>query len=321
VENPSEDYLTDQERDAETDLHYFGARYYDPWVGRFLSQDPALIGAEAGVSFNLLSEDPQRFNSYSYALNRPTVMIDVNGEAAGAIIRGVITGGRIVARPASAGAELAGIVGDVRTVLDSNASTGERVIAGISLASGIPGGWLKSVFKIADKGKDARSTTKAATGSENAADSTKGADFSADLSKTNATSQSAIEMLVISHLLQGDSRRARRNLARPGARGCWRVRFRRLRWRLVLRSARRARPRGPVPMQAAWTMEMEQDFRCWLTEVKSCADVIADAEDFLDLTYDAADYDDHPRRSMHFMVWIRCAWRRLRERPVQRRRQ
>ncbi len=28
--------FTDQEHDPETNLQYFGARYYDPWVGRFL---------------------------------------------------------------------------------------------------------------------------------------------------------------------------------------------------------------------------------------------------------------------------------------------
>jgi len=36
--------FTDQERDAETGLDYFGARYYDPWVGRFMSVDPESLG-------------------------------------------------------------------------------------------------------------------------------------------------------------------------------------------------------------------------------------------------------------------------------------
>ena len=60
---------------------YYGARYYDPWVGRFLSQDPALIGSVAGPSFGAISSDPQEFNAYSYARNTPTRYTDPTGAA------------------------------------------------------------------------------------------------------------------------------------------------------------------------------------------------------------------------------------------------
>ncbi|MGH2690104.1 MAG: RHS repeat-associated core domain-containing protein, partial [Actinomycetota bacterium] len=43
--------FTDQEHDPETNLQYFGARYYDPWIGRFLSHDPALVGSFEGATF------------------------------------------------------------------------------------------------------------------------------------------------------------------------------------------------------------------------------------------------------------------------------
>jgi RHS repeat-associated protein len=77
------DYLfTDQENDPESGLQYFGARYYDPWVGRFMSQDPALIGNEAGITFGLIAGDPQQFNVYNYARNAPTVYVDPTGEVA-----------------------------------------------------------------------------------------------------------------------------------------------------------------------------------------------------------------------------------------------
>jgi RHS repeat-associated protein len=71
--------FTDQERDGESGLDDFGARTYDPLVGRFLEQDPALIGPALGVTFSRITRDSQNVNPYSYVLNRPTVAIDVNG--------------------------------------------------------------------------------------------------------------------------------------------------------------------------------------------------------------------------------------------------
>ncbi len=44
---------------------YYRARYYDPKIGRFISEDP--IGFDAGVNF------------YSYVANRPTLLIDPLG--------------------------------------------------------------------------------------------------------------------------------------------------------------------------------------------------------------------------------------------------
>jgi RHS repeat-associated protein len=157
--------FTDQEHDPETSLQYFGARYYDPWVGRFLEQDPQLVGLKPGITFNRIAGDGQNLNAYSYALNRPTIMVDVNGEAAWRV---AVSVGRVIANGGRVGLEVKGIIDDVRTVTDSRASTGERVTAGISLATGIPGGWLKSVFKVGDKASDAKSTAKAATGASNA---------------------------------------------------------------------------------------------------------------------------------------------------------
>jgi RHS repeat-associated protein len=52
-------------RDAESGLVYMRARYYEPWTGRFLSEDPAMDGA----------------NWYVYASNCPTMMNDPTGEA------------------------------------------------------------------------------------------------------------------------------------------------------------------------------------------------------------------------------------------------
>ena len=55
--------------DSETNLSYLNARYYDPTIGRFLSQDP-WFG-------NLTS--PQSLNKYSYAENNPLTYTDPTG--------------------------------------------------------------------------------------------------------------------------------------------------------------------------------------------------------------------------------------------------
>ena len=53
--------FTGKELDGETGLYYYGARYYDPLLGRFTSLDP--------WSGDLLN--PQTLNKYSYVINNP----------------------------------------------------------------------------------------------------------------------------------------------------------------------------------------------------------------------------------------------------------
>jgi RHS repeat-associated protein len=53
------------------DLDYMHARYYSPWLGRFLSVDPRLGRAE----------DPQSWNRFSYASNNPLTRLDPDGRA------------------------------------------------------------------------------------------------------------------------------------------------------------------------------------------------------------------------------------------------
>jgi RHS repeat-associated protein len=62
--------FTGKERDAETNLDYFVARYYSPTQGRFTGFDPG--------PFNVA--DPQSWNRYSYVQNNPLKFIDPNGE-------------------------------------------------------------------------------------------------------------------------------------------------------------------------------------------------------------------------------------------------
>ena len=53
--------FTGKELDPETGLYYYGGRYYDAEIGRFISADP----------FVQTPFDPQNLNRYSYVLNSP----------------------------------------------------------------------------------------------------------------------------------------------------------------------------------------------------------------------------------------------------------
>ena len=54
-----------REFDQVTGLYYNRARYYDPSLGRFLSEDP--IKFDGGIDF------------YAYVLNNPTILVDPSG--------------------------------------------------------------------------------------------------------------------------------------------------------------------------------------------------------------------------------------------------
>jgi RHS repeat-associated protein len=62
-----------KEKDEETDLYYFGARYLDARTGRFIKPDP--VGIREADLLN-----PQRLNRYSYSLNNPYRYVDPDGE-------------------------------------------------------------------------------------------------------------------------------------------------------------------------------------------------------------------------------------------------
>jgi RHS repeat-associated protein len=64
--------FTGKERDAETGLDYFGARYYQAKHARFTTVDPVYTCQE-----NLV--DPQRWNRYAYARNNPLRYTDPDG--------------------------------------------------------------------------------------------------------------------------------------------------------------------------------------------------------------------------------------------------
>jgi RHS repeat-associated protein len=117
-------YFTGQRTDDESGLMYYGARYYDPDIGRFITPDSVIPGFD----------NPQAFNRYSYALNNPVNRIDPSGHfswkkfwkaAVGAIV-GVAAA--IVAGPAGIGLGLtmAGVIGGA---------------VGGAVTGGLNGGW------------------------------------------------------------------------------------------------------------------------------------------------------------------------------------
>ena len=58
--------FTGRRFDADTGLYYYRARYYNPYIGRFLQTDPG--AGEYSI------------NSYAYCKNNPTVWLDPSGE-------------------------------------------------------------------------------------------------------------------------------------------------------------------------------------------------------------------------------------------------
>jgi RHS repeat-associated protein len=70
--DPNHYKFTGKERDAESGLDYFGARYYASSMGRFMSPDP--LGPWVANA-----ADPQSWNMYAYARNNPLVNTDPTG--------------------------------------------------------------------------------------------------------------------------------------------------------------------------------------------------------------------------------------------------
>src|SRR5260221_10616027 len=77
VNNDSNHYkFTGKERDNESGLDYFGARYYSNGLGRFITPDWA---AKATAVPYAEFADPQSLNLYSYVRNIPTTRFDSDG--------------------------------------------------------------------------------------------------------------------------------------------------------------------------------------------------------------------------------------------------
>ncbi len=66
--------FTGKERDSESGLDNFGARYNSSQYGRFMSPDPKQDSA--------IAANPQTLNRYTYGLNNPITLLDIGGKCA-----------------------------------------------------------------------------------------------------------------------------------------------------------------------------------------------------------------------------------------------
>jgi RHS repeat-associated protein len=122
---------TGKERDAESGLDYFGARYYTSTMGRWMSPDWA--DKPEAVPYSSL-DNPQSLNLYGYVLNSPLSHADADGHCCDdqlQFLGGVIQG--------AASSVSFGLVGAPRSS-DSNAS-----LAGQLLGTSIIGGTGTSI--------------------------------------------------------------------------------------------------------------------------------------------------------------------------------
>ena len=67
----SKRYFTGKRLDSSTGLYYYGARYYDPELGRFTQPD-SIVQAPS---------DPQTLNRYTYCRNNPLIYTDPTGHS------------------------------------------------------------------------------------------------------------------------------------------------------------------------------------------------------------------------------------------------
>ena len=120
-----------KERDNETGLDYFGARYYASQNGRFTSTDPFLALEQALVN-------PQLWNRYTYTLNNPLKFTDPDGKNPVLVVGGIIWGLYEI------GSSIYDAYTTYQTVRDPNASTTEKLTTGglfvAGMLPGVPGG-------------------------------------------------------------------------------------------------------------------------------------------------------------------------------------
>jgi RHS repeat-associated protein len=163
-----------KELDVETGLYYFGARYYDPRIGLWTAPDPLMLQYVQGTP-NDGVHFPRNLASYTYAINNPIVVQDADGRAwwtkALKVGRAVYKGGDVAMAFADA-------IENYNIVTNANASTGERIWAGVQLLSEVAPvsvGDLKDAGRILGAIDDVGDASKTVKKIDNVADTTRDA--------------------------------------------------------------------------------------------------------------------------------------------------
>jgi RHS repeat-associated protein len=122
---------TGKPRDA-TGLVYFGARYYDPLIGRFMGVDPAGIDPA----------NPHSFNRYAYAHNNPYKYIDPDGKfailafVAAAVTSAIIANNALNAYDQNTSVFDQGISGKGVQAAAKSVATDTAIVAGSAVVGG-----------------------------------------------------------------------------------------------------------------------------------------------------------------------------------------
>jgi len=83
-----------KEKDSESGLSYFGARYLNSNTGRFIAPDPVgAIDPKTGKENSIILHNPQRQNQYAYGLNNPYKYVDADGRTPAHLLLAIVGAG------------------------------------------------------------------------------------------------------------------------------------------------------------------------------------------------------------------------------------
>jgi len=171
--------FTGKERDAETGLDYFEARYYGSVYGRFTSPDEFTGGPDelydfadnAGDNPLLYAEqgEPQSLNKYQYCYNNPLVYTDIDGHKGWDLLKTGLEIASWVPGPVGAVASIAraGIAvaeGDYKGALEhaAGAVPGGKLVGRAIKATAKALDKISDAAKVVDKVRDVASAAKRA---------------------------------------------------------------------------------------------------------------------------------------------------------------
>ncbi|MFC1755125.1 RHS repeat domain-containing protein, partial [Thermoproteota archaeon] len=142
--------FTGKEMDSSTGLYFYGGRYYDPEIARFITPDTIVPSAS----------DPQTLNRYAYCRNNPLKYVDPSGHFFWFIILGFFIGALGAGfqsgwdpKAMLIGAGIGAVSGAAGFGMSSFASNALGAI-GSSVAGGAAGGMVGGVLNSAYYGDD-----------------------------------------------------------------------------------------------------------------------------------------------------------------------